>query len=85
MSKQTCGSTLYAQRKRQTWEKIFKMQTEMYQAGDAILGWAFRNRLLELVERLPKREQAAWRAQHLERLERVGGPVPESDENHPEE
>jgi hypothetical protein len=76
MTAQPASYSYYAWRKQQILDRISALQSQMYLPGDPILGWSFRNELLELVERLPKREQAAWRQEHLEQLNKVAGPPP---------
>ncbi|GAB3428579.1 hypothetical protein [Flindersiella endophytica] len=76
MTTQPTSLSSYASRKQRILDKISALQSQMYLAGNEVLGWSFRNELLELVERLPKRDQAAWRQEHLEQLNTVAGPPP---------
>lgn len=57
--------------KHQVYARLAEVEERLYAAGPDSLDWAFWNQVLELVEQLPRREQTAWKSDHMPALRRV--------------
>lgn len=65
----------YQKRKRRTYELLAEREKRIREADEDTLDWQFWCHTLELVERLPRSEQEAWKRLNMAGLRRVVGEV----------
>lgn len=61
----------YAPRKQRIYDDLTRLEARLNAAKPDSLPWQFWNEILEVVEKLPAREQQAWKDANIVRLRRA--------------